>query len=222
MGCDAHIYVEVKKNGQWKKVGKVFPNPYYRPAEKKETYNKPKTDQPYSGRNYDLFAILANVRNGRGFAGSDTGDGFIPIDMPRDLPKNVSKTIKDISDEWGVDGHSHSYFTLRELNEYDWNRETKHRGFVGVAEYNEFKAEGSPSGWCTMIDGKDIKKVSNSAFEKVVKLNPPDIKNYYTQVEWTVAYKDAIGKYWFEKTIPALTKLSKNPDDVRIVFWFDN
>src|SRR5215469_11787636 len=33
----------------------------------------------YGWRNYDLFAILAGVRNGSGFGGCDTGDPVVPI-----------------------------------------------------------------------------------------------------------------------------------------------
>jgi hypothetical protein len=95
MGCDIHCYAEVKKGKKWVKVGRVFDNPYYDPKDKSKwaKWNKAKTDQPYLHRNYNLFAILADVRNGRGFAGCDTGDGFKPIDMPRYLPNNASDKI---------------------------------------------------------------------------------------------------------------------------------
>jgi len=42
-------------NGSWKNAGEIDGN-----------------------RNYDLFAILANVRNGHGFAGIKTGGGIRP------------------------------------------------------------------------------------------------------------------------------------------------
>lgn len=223
MGCDIHIHVETKKNGQWKKVGNVFDNPYYDEKYGKESWNYKKTDSPYGGRNYDLFAILANVRNGNGFAGYDTGDGFIPMDMPRGLPKDVTQTIKNKSEEWGVDGHSHSYFNLQELNEYDWNRKTKHRGFVTLEEYKQLRTKGEPRSWCSMVDGGAVVKISNKEMEKMSKKGiPKDGKNYYTHVEWESDYKSSVGENWFTKTIPALTKLAKNPKDVRIVFWFDN
>jgi len=168
---------------------------------------------------------LANVRNGRGFAGCDTGDGFVPIDMPRDLPKDVSIEIKTMSDEYGVDGHSHSYFTLKELKEYNWNQETKHRGYVNSTGYSEFKSNGSPEGWCGMVDGSSIRKISNVEMEKRLKSKVKKEKDgieYYTQIEWGTSYKEAAGPYFFKKTIPALKKLAKNPEHVRIVFWFDN
>lgn len=55
--------------------------------------------QPYHGRNYDVFAILADVRNGRGFAGIETGDGFVPIlgfgeAALRGLPDDLSPELR--------------------------------------------------------------------------------------------------------------------------------
>lgn len=58
-------------------------------------------------RHYDLFAVLAGVRN--------YGDRQLPISSPRGLPPDVSSLIQKASDRWDSDGHSHSYLTLREL-----------------------------------------------------------------------------------------------------------
>src|SRR3990167_5661087 len=41
-------------------------------------------------RNYSLFAILANVRNGYGFGGCDTGNGFEVIAKQRGIPNDLS------------------------------------------------------------------------------------------------------------------------------------
>lgn len=239
MGCDIHCYAEVKRGNRWVKVGKVFTNTWYRPekkVEKWEKWNKPKTDQPYDNRNYDLYGILANVRNGRGFAGCDMGDGFIPIDMPRGLPSDVSDKVKKISDGWGCDGHSHSYFTLEELLKYNWTQIVKQRGVVSEEEYRKWKEKGGePESYCGGVGGGYTKMVSNSELEKIMeekskafattkgiglKKTETEIQ-YYTQVEWTQTYAQAVGKDFFTRTLPELAKLGKS-DKVRIVFWFDN
>ena len=49
-------------------------------------------------RNYTRFAALAGVR----------GDG----PTPKGLPKDVSESTKLYSDEWGLDGHGHSFLDL--------------------------------------------------------------------------------------------------------------
>ena len=87
MGCDIHMYAEIRKENKWEKVGRIFENPWYSEDREESEWNTPLTDEPYDGRNYDLFAILADVRNGRGFAGCVTGDRFNPIAEPKGLPR---------------------------------------------------------------------------------------------------------------------------------------
>ena len=99
MGCDIHIIAEVKENGEWKRnTDPVFKNPWYREDEKDKPKDQqwkfalePMSSDPPSGRNYDWFSILADVRNGSGFAGVNTGQGFDVITgKPRGLPTDIS------------------------------------------------------------------------------------------------------------------------------------
>lgn len=74
MGTDIHMAVEVKgKHGRW--------------------FWYQRGNEIYDGRNYDLFAQLADVRNGTGFAGVRTGSGFVPISSPRGLPNDISELL---------------------------------------------------------------------------------------------------------------------------------
>ena len=93
MGCDIHIIAETKKNGKWtRSTEKVFKNPYYRENDESSfDWNKNEFEiDPPSSRNYDWFAILANVRNGIGFAGISTGEGFGIVSEPKGLPEDLS------------------------------------------------------------------------------------------------------------------------------------
>ena len=89
MGCDIHLIAEVRNgNGTWHLV----PN-FDRPCDRCEaTGHYPDgracyrckgeghlVDDHYSDRSYDVFAMLADVRNGSGFAGVVTGEGFLPL-----------------------------------------------------------------------------------------------------------------------------------------------
>lgn len=127
MGCDIHQYVEAKQDGRWIEVKPLVKNPYY---EKGSTWDFTANEfVPVSEarpRNYDAFAILGDVRNGRGFGGWATGDGFKPIAAHRGLPADVSRTVQAESDGWNGDGHSHNWLTLRELVADDayWNQTT--------------------------------------------------------------------------------------------------
>jgi hypothetical protein len=219
MGCDIHCYVEVKTAGTWEKVGEVFKDRWYDPKKPPDDWNKEFTDQPYNDRNYDLFAILANVRNGEGFAGCDTGDGFVPISKPRDLPENVSRDILDISSEWGCDGHSHSYLTLKELIDFDWSQKTKKRGWVDSQGFREWREKGKPSTWSGGVSGGRVQHITLADMFIKTTLGE-SAEHCYCQVGWEVVYKDAVDTF-LSKTIPTLKKLG-DPDNVRIVFWFDN
>ncbi len=120
-------------------------------------------DKPYyDGRNYNLFAILADVRNGRGFAGIKTGDGFNPIAPPRGLPDDVSPEVKAESDSWSCDGHSHSHFTLREILDYDWNQKTMLSGWVDHEGWMAWKNWGQPREWSGYISGGKVRHVTEA------------------------------------------------------------
>lgn len=213
MGCDIHMYVE-KKNPvthNWDKMGNVFFQSYgaslilrhlvtnmgitedegwtilqkwrdgEEPSNKLEEYiigsyipknmadkhsdwyeshekgllPYPYSDQPYGGRCYRLFGALAGVR--------DTSmDRVVPDRYDNQLPDDVSDEIKDISDDWGVDAHSHSYLTLREL-----------------------------------------------------------MNSKYYNMSAQELYDMGIDTYFFKTMVPDLQKFG-DPDDIRIVFWFDN
>ena len=212
MGCDIHMYVE-KKNPvthNWDKMGKVFFDTYgasiiirnlievmgitkyeawtilqkwrdgeepsnkteeyiigkYIPqnmaddhlhwyeADKKGLLPYPYSDQPYGGRCYRLFGLLAGVR--------DTSIDMIVPDRHDHLPDDVSVEIEDLSDEWGTDGHSHNYLTLKELMS-----------------------------------------------SKYFKMTEQDLADM------------GIDSYFFTTLVPDLMRFG-NPDDIRIVFWFDN
>jgi hypothetical protein len=103
MGCDIHMWVEVlQPDGKW------------------DTLSRPSTEKNLLGmawgwadyRSYDTFAFLADVRNGYG-----TNDRCVPLARARGWPDDVSAEPLQKSDDYGDDGHSHSWFTLRELLE---------------------------------------------------------------------------------------------------------
>ena len=221
MGCDIHMRVETLPQEQrfpsepeWKIVEDIFDSPY--------SFDKGrKINSPYDGRNYDLFGILANVRNGSGFAGCDLGNGFNPISRPKGTPENCSDAGLGFMTRYGCDGHSHSYFTVQELLDYDWNQVTKSRGYVDIKGYKYFKEYSKPNMWCGDSSGSRVVKVANKEMDRLIETNSFDPeKFYYTQVEWEVKYSDAAGSF-FTETIPKLKELG-DPDKVRIIFFFDN
>ena len=91
MGCDIHAYVEKKIDGNWHMISEVSGDA--------------------NDRDYHFFARLCGVRS------------YDPDDhpAPKGLPNDVSFVCKHLSDEYGCDGHSHSYETAESF--VRWKRE---------------------------------------------------------------------------------------------------
>jgi len=217
MGCDIHLHYEIKKGNKWKYIDWKKDLQ----SEDKDYYTELFNHPLYVGRNYDLFSILANVRNGYGFAGCKTSGGFAPIDFPRGLPDDISDMVKEEAEHWEGDAHSHSWLYLQELTSYNWDiRTVTLIGVVNKREYIEFKKNGRPQSWCGGVSGTLVKAVSNAEMEALLNTEEETKTAYYTQVRWGCSYREAVGESWF-KTLDELSKLG-DPDNIRLVFWFDN
>lgn len=68
MGCDIHGVFQRRDGNEWVDIATIW-------------------DEQ---RHYQLFAALAGVRNGYGFAGVPTGEWVKPISSPRGLPKDFA------------------------------------------------------------------------------------------------------------------------------------
>lgn len=79
----------------------------------------------YSGRNYELFSVLANVR----------GDGDPAFTEERDVPDDMSAALDAEYQGWGPDAHSATWYTLPELTAYNWKKAAKDRDPDGDGDY---------------------------------------------------------------------------------------
>lgn len=177
MGCDIHSAVEIKQDGQWKMLNKFGEDHY----EGEDPYIYVEDKEPVEDRNYRLFAMLADVRNGRGFAGIDTGNALVPIHDPRGVPDDCSPEYRRWVDQWDCDGHSHSWATLGELLRYDLRRTVTERGVVDIAVYNKWRRWGkdhgeSPKGWCGSITGPSIRIVSMAEADAMLDVELEEIR----------------------------------------------
>lgn len=159
MGCDIHLYAERRERDRWVTLDHWT----RKDSELEVRYEK----LFYSGRNYNLFSILANVRNGSGFAGSKTGDGFVPIATPRGVPEDACAEYKEVVAVMDGDGHSHSWFTVAELMACDWTQETLLSGIVNLHELGRWKLNGRPDQWSSMISGQGIKIFPTPKLESI-------------------------------------------------------
>lgn len=263
MGCDIHIKAEYKKNSLWhladdpivdcdmcNQTGKDSRDP------NKVCYwcrgSKRVQREIYDNRCYDLFSILANVRNGYGFAGCKTGDGFVPMTSGRGIPPDVSDEGESYLNEYGADGHSHTYMTLKEIYDYDWDQVTWKEGVVSPAVFKEWLDRGKkgyPIAYSGGVGGPNVVMVSPELMEeKIIKgeivVTPeriealrnnqffdsfpsdPNAPSYYTTVRWASPYSEVREQSGFNKTLDLLKKLAEEQgvtyDNVRLIMFFDN
>jgi len=238
MGCDIHFYTDRRVDGAWHPVD-VFKRDA--PDEdNKEGYLRA-ASHLYNDRSYKLFAILADVRNGRGFAGVKTGEGFNPIAQPKGIPEDATAEYREVADSWGIDGHSHGYFTLRELLDYNWTQTTKLQGWCAFKEWADWfgwkRANGEgPNSYCGGVGGGSVKHIEPQQMDELVKayrgLRSAAERSAFEKLHestyalavWGTTYAEASGAFW-TSTIPRLLALAggiKGIDDVRICFFFDN
>ena len=143
MGTDAHMYVERQVEGEWVSADSTQPNEWHEKYPEDEP--KESVDHIYGDRNYDIFAILANVRHGSGFAGVDTGDGFNPIAEPRGIPEDASPLVRAEWERWQE--HSPTWLSARDLMSFDWTQTTVKRGWVDAKTYASFDVMRQYGDW---------------------------------------------------------------------------
>ena len=228
MGCDIHMYAEVKAANEWRAVGRVFKDDYHQaeiPAtiywyddEGEYEHNKAYTVHPYDNRNYELFSILADVRN---------SERIKPIACPRGMPHDVSSFVRNEIAKYGSSGHSHSWLSLQELEAYPWDEMITCHGVVSQKEYEKFKRQGRPDSWSGGVVGGKVVMVDNEDMERIIKfgnaLSTDYVHRYYTSIEWQWNVSQVTDNF-SKTTIPALRELlsKQGVEDVRIVFFFDN
>ena len=146
MGCDIHVCCERKNyEGKWINCDHFKFNPYFDSDD--EDDDKWWIVPIFDDRNYALFATLADVRN----------NGYIkPISGPRGLPSDVHYITKQLAESWGSDGHSHSYYTLKELMDYVSQAKTiTYGGMISDEQANDLdKYNIYPTSWCLSTNMK--------------------------------------------------------------------
>ena len=167
MGCDIHGSIEIKTNsGKWIEL-----------------------QQLDVGRNYDMFGVLADVRN---------YVNAVSISEPRGIPEDVSKKVMKEIEGWDCDGHSHSWLSWKDIQEYDW-KQIFHDGRESAV---------------VKSTGKELWKASYS--DK--SYNSEDIE--FKFLDRTA--DELISDDWKE-VFQVMSEQSKilGDENVRIVFWFD-
>jgi hypothetical protein len=112
------LYVEECNDGEWTYAGALAPT----------TPNAPREPQPpelapeplYCHRTYEVFAILADVRNGE----PPWRAPFTPIAAPRGLPTDLSPELIAWAEYCEGAIQSPNWLTLQEILGFDWEGRT--------------------------------------------------------------------------------------------------
>ena len=131
MGCDIHSVGQVRINGVFKTV---------------------RQDIAGDPRNYDMFAVLADVRNGYGLAGVPTGQPYVPISNPRGIPTDF---------EYDQESQEHPIPTgTSSGNDYPWVDDPQKRAKLienSLSNTKVWMGDHSHS-WLTLAEIKDYAK----------------------------------------------------------------
>ncbi|ABY63137.1 hypothetical protein ST201phi2-1p311 [Pseudomonas phage 201phi2-1] len=198
MGCDIHPNFEkrvTREDGTkvWEKI----------------------EEHKYEGnRHYFLFGWLANVRNGYGFAGGDTGDGIKPLALPRGLPTDIASyepepPINDdtnwnspeykVWEEWyernDYGDHSQSWLTGEEIMKgLEEVGGTRKRGVLSLAQYTNWDRKSQPDRWCGAIFGRGCVTLSTDQANRL----DPKVGKYIKGVTDDLTHVSKSGR-WVNK-----------------------
>ena len=181
-------------------------------------------------RNYTLFAILAGVRNGYGFAGRYRHEPLQPIAEGRGIPEFISVVEErteelynkwygrwDDEEEFGcwLGDHSYTHMTVDEILEWKgWSKHLSQGGVVSVEHYEETVAKGKePESWCGGISGGGVVTVAEDEYKSGAKA---------THVKCFWKSEQSLGQMydWFLKEIGRIK--NEYGEDVYLVIGFDS
>lgn len=238
MGTDIHIQVQVNDGSGWRYTrNSPFPR-YGEPG-----FNW--ADDP-TGRNYDLFALLAGVRNGVGFAGVYRHEPVTPYFEGRGLPAGATDCAgleirwcngcgpDDCSGcrEWssGLDGgdtyigeHSFTHASLAELRAVDWSTEFNSGGVASVEQFNARDGAGMPSSWCGDISGPGIVIHEDpEAFARLVESGLATGRDY-VRLRWSHRPLEKCAfRRWLDGAAMQALADEYGAENVRLLIGFDS
>lgn len=256
MGCDIHLIVERKAGRLWQRVMEVplaAQSPWHRERmadardteEERARFARWALRDWYDDRNYNVFSMLAGVRN-------YYGEPIVPVAEPRGLPTDISgfldggdtwyesRTEYDAhnalagDDRWEDDrgfwlgDHSYSWLTVRELLDYPhWKSTRTDECLVPLDEFTRRMAEndtGQPRESCRGAWGPHTTTITEEEARTQLAgrgILTREMDRVYVQTTWQAPYSVVAGRF-YSQVLPELAKLDPDPSNVRIVFGFDS
>ena len=157
-------------------------------------------------RHYRLFGWLADVRNGRGFAGVVTGDPITPISLPRGLPEDFSIEEEKHEGKW-MGNHSHGWLLLREILAAPIPK-SREAGVVSLEFYRSWDGVTPPEFYSGGIWGQGL---------KTDVIGDIDDQTTHVQIWW-----DGDLKQEFSYFLEEAKRIEAEYPGSRLVFGFDS
>ena len=215
MGTDIHVLTEkYYENKGWFNTDSWRYNPYYDSEDEDDCEDEMELVEIFDDRDYYLFSILADVRNYL--------DAVTPISEPKGLPEDCHEITRTYAEGYG--GHSHSYFTIKELynNWLRWDTVEKRSGILVGQQLKDFDNKGiAPKEHFvrSFYEGKE----EHAYREWTIEYNPMDrfmfalidrfCELFFIGKRKEIDYKESEE---FKKII------EKYGDEFRTVFFFDS
>lgn len=209
MGTDIRCYAERRVNGKWELCEPLVPNPDYYPADPSDPPYADDASEPefkpqeiYDERNYSVFAIIADIRNG-----SHSDEDYESIAPQRGLPEDISNELAEWANYWAQYAYGFTWCSFAELLNFPWKQKSIKK-----------KA---------MVDPRAAYLFNNGSDSFPHLLWPRDVRKEYAgymkggvTVTWRATYEESAGSYFLVNTFEKLASFGK-PEDVRLVMWFD-
>lgn len=256
MGCDIHIRIERQHaDGTWLRVPYVVE--HWMPRDEVVTNDRKAWERIdaaiaagaallpscFISRNYDLFGILADVRNGTGFAGIYTGAGWKSIAPRRGFPVDTLASeddgespdaAEDDDDRWLGD-HSFTHIALDELRAFGWDTVVStSAGLVGERVWRAWiearrgDPQAQPATWCGDATGLGLRKITEADAYRRLQANVPLTSEepraiaepVLVRAEWQVTARAATYD-WPGRILPILEQIAGG-QPLRLVLGFDS
>lgn len=193
-------------------------------------------------RNYNLFAILANVRNGPGpYSACAQLESFPLRGKPTDMSAALQIHATDPSSFGYLGEHSFSYLSLADIDQFDWTKQAACVGYLPVSRqayaydrdrlltFYEWHAIGrnAPGLVHQHTDNQHVLEIAE-ALE--LRLDRPKIAEAYkpnmarVRITWSQSYAEIAKDFlqFCERRLRPLADQARSPHAVRIVFGFDS
>lgn len=189
------MFAEVRKDGQWHKVGKEFISTY-------EEMDGILTDRVFDGRNKKLDLFLVSESN--------------IFEMPNDASDEIKNHV--------VFKHyaSRYCYTLRELLNLNWDKEVYSTGYISQWQYERLKNNGIEPVNILNAPRRDCLVASHFMMDMIIKYpSLADGKKCYVEYQYDKHTMKEQCYFFCNVSIPKLIELIPDggtADDVRIIF----